>query len=164
MDLTDPKPELTRLDGKEYGGDVAYSFVNAASKKLFSSCKSEQFEIGGILTDSGSQSVKAFKEVYGHKPCSLDTWHALKGDEAKLFKKIGSGTRKTEGVLWHRTLYDKETKKYLSSTCSDGYLRIISYTNLRYFKGLCIFLNQKEEIPTCNFVIFDLFKDAKVIV
>ena len=34
MDLTDPKPELSRLDGTEYGGDVAYSFVNAASKKL----------------------------------------------------------------------------------------------------------------------------------
>ncbi|MEQ9407290.1 MAG: DUF1501 domain-containing protein [Fuerstiella sp.] len=34
MDLTDPKPELTRLDGTEYTEDVAYSFVNAASKKL----------------------------------------------------------------------------------------------------------------------------------
>lgn len=34
MDLTDPKPELTRLDGTDYNGDVAYSFVNAASKKL----------------------------------------------------------------------------------------------------------------------------------
>lgn len=34
MDLTDPKPELSRLDGRDYGGNVAYSFVNAASKKL----------------------------------------------------------------------------------------------------------------------------------
>jgi len=34
MDLTDPKPELTKYDGTEYKGDVAYSFVNAASKKL----------------------------------------------------------------------------------------------------------------------------------
>ena len=34
MDLTDPKPELTKFDGTEYKGDVAYSFVNAASKKL----------------------------------------------------------------------------------------------------------------------------------
>ncbi|MEZ6131766.1 MAG: DUF1501 domain-containing protein [Planctomycetaceae bacterium] len=34
MDLTDPKPELTKYDGTEYQGDVAYSFVNAASKKL----------------------------------------------------------------------------------------------------------------------------------
>lgn len=34
MDLTDPKPELTRLDGTDYPGDIAYSFVNEASKKL----------------------------------------------------------------------------------------------------------------------------------
>ena len=34
MDLTDPKPELSRFDGTDYGGEVGYSFVNAASKKL----------------------------------------------------------------------------------------------------------------------------------
>lgn len=34
MDLTDPKPELTKFDGTEYSGDVVYSFFNAASKKL----------------------------------------------------------------------------------------------------------------------------------
>lgn len=37
MDLTDPKPELSKRDGTEYEGDVQYSFVNAASKKLFGS-------------------------------------------------------------------------------------------------------------------------------
>ncbi len=37
MDLTDPKPELTRLDGQDYTGEVVYSFVNRASKKLFGS-------------------------------------------------------------------------------------------------------------------------------
>lgn len=37
MDLTDPKPELTRLDGKEYSGDITYSFVNRASKALLGS-------------------------------------------------------------------------------------------------------------------------------
>lgn len=37
MDLTDPKPELTRLSGTEYPGDIAYSFVNEASKKLLGS-------------------------------------------------------------------------------------------------------------------------------
>jgi hypothetical protein len=35
VDLLDPKPELTAMNGKDYGGDVAYSFVNRASKKLF---------------------------------------------------------------------------------------------------------------------------------
>lgn len=37
VDLLDPKPELSRLNGTEYGGDIAFSFVNRASKKLFGS-------------------------------------------------------------------------------------------------------------------------------
>ncbi|HXD89151.1 MAG TPA: DUF1501 domain-containing protein [Urbifossiella sp.] len=37
VDLFDPKPELTKHSGKDYQGDVKYSFVNRASKKLFGS-------------------------------------------------------------------------------------------------------------------------------
>ncbi len=37
MDLTDPKPELTRLSGTDFKGDIAYSFVKRASKKLLGS-------------------------------------------------------------------------------------------------------------------------------
>ena len=37
MDLTDPKPELQRCDGMDYGGSVQYSFANEASRKLFGS-------------------------------------------------------------------------------------------------------------------------------
>ena len=37
VDLLDPKPELTRLSGSEYPGDIQYSFVNRASKALFGS-------------------------------------------------------------------------------------------------------------------------------
>ncbi len=37
VDLLDPKPELTKHHGKDYGGDVIYSFVQRASKKLFGS-------------------------------------------------------------------------------------------------------------------------------
>lgn len=37
MDLTDPKPELSKAAGKDYKGDIAYSFVNNASKKLLGS-------------------------------------------------------------------------------------------------------------------------------
>ena len=37
VDLFDPKPELAAGNGKEYGGDVVFSFVNRASKKLFGS-------------------------------------------------------------------------------------------------------------------------------
>jgi hypothetical protein len=37
VDLFDPKPELTRQNGKDYSGNVGYSFVNRASKTLFGS-------------------------------------------------------------------------------------------------------------------------------
>ncbi len=37
MDLTDPKPELTKHNGQDYTGEVVYSFVNRASKKLLGS-------------------------------------------------------------------------------------------------------------------------------
>ena len=34
MDLFDPKPELTRLNGKSYSGDIAFSFIKRATKNL----------------------------------------------------------------------------------------------------------------------------------
>ncbi len=37
VDLFDPKPELTRLSGRDYPGEVQFSFVNSASKALFGS-------------------------------------------------------------------------------------------------------------------------------
>jgi hypothetical protein len=37
MDLTDPKPLLNKFSGTEYSGEVTYSFVQAASKKLLGS-------------------------------------------------------------------------------------------------------------------------------
>ena len=37
VDLLDPKPILSKNHGKEYSGEVGFSFVNRASKKLFGS-------------------------------------------------------------------------------------------------------------------------------
>jgi hypothetical protein len=37
VDLLDPKPELQRCHGKDYTGNVTYSFVNRASRKLLGS-------------------------------------------------------------------------------------------------------------------------------
>src|SRR3990172_3016159 len=37
VDLLDPKPELTKHSGSDYQGEVTYSFINRASKKLFGS-------------------------------------------------------------------------------------------------------------------------------
>lgn len=55
MDLMDPKPELTLLNGQEYQGKVTYSFVNRASKKLlgspwkFEKCGQSGLEISELL-------------------------------------------------------------------------------------------------------------------
>jgi hypothetical protein len=37
VDLLDPKPELTRHDGQTYEGEVKFSFVDRASRRLFAS-------------------------------------------------------------------------------------------------------------------------------
>ncbi|HVY71053.1 MAG TPA: DUF1501 domain-containing protein [Verrucomicrobiae bacterium] len=37
VDLFDPKPELSRRSGEDYQGQITYSFVDRASKKLFGS-------------------------------------------------------------------------------------------------------------------------------
>ncbi|MFM7832078.1 MAG: DUF1501 domain-containing protein, partial [Planctomycetaceae bacterium] len=37
MDLFDPRPELTKYSGTEYQGEITYSFVNRASRKLMGS-------------------------------------------------------------------------------------------------------------------------------
>ena len=37
VDLFDPKPELTKRSGENYTGEIVYSFIDRASKKLFGS-------------------------------------------------------------------------------------------------------------------------------
>ena len=37
VDLFDPKPELSRRSGQDYAGEITFSFVDRASKKLFGS-------------------------------------------------------------------------------------------------------------------------------
>ncbi|MBM4074862.1 MAG: DUF1501 domain-containing protein, partial [Planctomycetes bacterium] len=37
MDLFDPKPELSKHDGMDYSGEVVFSFVKRASKRLLGS-------------------------------------------------------------------------------------------------------------------------------
>ncbi len=37
IDLLDPKPELSRRSGEDYPGEITYSFIDRASKKLFGS-------------------------------------------------------------------------------------------------------------------------------
>jgi hypothetical protein len=37
IDLFDPKPELTKRSGEDYQGDITFSFIDRATKKLFAS-------------------------------------------------------------------------------------------------------------------------------
>ena len=37
VDLFDPKPELTRRSGEDYQGEITFSFIDRATKKLFGS-------------------------------------------------------------------------------------------------------------------------------
>jgi hypothetical protein len=37
IDLLDPKPELTKRSGEDYAGEIKFSFIDRASKKLFGS-------------------------------------------------------------------------------------------------------------------------------
>jgi len=80
MDLLDPKPELTKHSGQEYSGEVVYSFVNRASKKLFGSpwkfdkhgqCGTEVSELlphlAGIVDDIAV--VRSMHtDINGHEP------------------------------------------------------------------------------------------------
>ena len=80
MDLLDPKPELTKHSGQDYSGEVVYSFVNRASKKLFGSpwkfakhgqCGTEVSELlphlAGIVDDIAV--VRSMHtDINGHEP------------------------------------------------------------------------------------------------
>lgn len=60
IDLMDPKPELTRLDGMTYQGEVGYSFIKRASKRLkgsdwrFHTCGKSGIEVSELLPELGS--------------------------------------------------------------------------------------------------------------
>ena len=86
VDLFDPKPELTRLSGKEYQGDIHYSFVNRASKKLFGSpwkfakrgrCGTEVSELlphtAGIVDDLCV--IRSMHTGFNGHEVSIRYWH-----------------------------------------------------------------------------------------
>ncbi len=87
MDLTDPKPELTRRSGTQYTGDVKYSFVNRASKALLGSpwkfkqhgqCGTEISEllpnIAGIVDDI--TLIRSMHTGYNGHEVSIRYWHS----------------------------------------------------------------------------------------
>jgi len=72
VDLFDPKPELTRLNGQEYPGEVVFSFVNRASKSLFGS--PWKFEKRGQCGTEVSELLPHFSEIVDDV-CLLRSMH-----------------------------------------------------------------------------------------
>ncbi len=86
MDLMDPKPELTRAHGKEFSGDIQYSFINRASKTLLGSPWSFQHhgqcgteiselmpELSGIVDDI--TVVRSMHTGHNGHEVSIRYWH-----------------------------------------------------------------------------------------
>jgi hypothetical protein len=87
VDLMDPKPELSRLNGKEYGDNVQFSFINRASKTLLGSpwkfqrhgqCGTEISELlpelGGIVDDISV--IRSMHTGHNGHEVSIRYWHA----------------------------------------------------------------------------------------
>ncbi|MBL9137399.1 MAG: DUF1501 domain-containing protein [Verrucomicrobiales bacterium] len=96
VDLLDPKPELSRRSGEDYPGEITYSFVDRASKKLFGSpwsfkrhgeCGMEVSELlphfAGIVDDV-CLIRSMHTDINGHEPSiwSMNTGRAQPGRPA----------------------------------------------------------------------------------
>jgi uncharacterized protein DUF1501 len=96
MDLTDPKPMLTKFSGTDYSGEVTYSFINGASKKLFGSpfrfrkhgeCGTELSEMlphTAKIVDDICVVRSMHTDINGHEPSiwSMNTGHPQPGRPA----------------------------------------------------------------------------------
>ncbi|MAT14873.1 MAG: hypothetical protein CMJ46_06335, partial [Planctomyces sp.] len=83
MDLTDPKPMLTKFHDTEYKGDVTYSFINRASKKLKGS--SFKFEKRGECGTELSELLPNLAEVIDDV-CLIRSMHTdINGHEPSIW-------------------------------------------------------------------------------
>lgn len=96
MDLLDPKPELTKRSGEDYSGEVTFSFVNRASKKLlgspwqFKKCGQSGTEVSELLphfaeiVDDACVIRSMHTDINGHEPSiwSMNTGRAQPGRPA----------------------------------------------------------------------------------
>jgi hypothetical protein len=96
IDLFEPKPELAKRDGQDYPGEVVYSFVNRASKKLLASpWKFEKRGQSGIelsellphlaeVVDDIALIRSMHTDINGHEPSiwSMNTGKAQPGRPA----------------------------------------------------------------------------------
>ena len=96
VDLLDPKPELSRRSGEDYPGEITYSFVDRASKKLFGSpwkferhgeCGMEVSELlphFSRIVDDVCLIRSMHTDINGHEPSiwSMNTGRAQPGRPA----------------------------------------------------------------------------------
>lgn len=96
IDLFDPKPELTRRSGDDYQGEVTFSFVDRASKKLFGSpwqfrkCGESGTDVSELLphfagiVDDVTVIRSMHTDINGHEPSIwfMNTGRALPGRPA----------------------------------------------------------------------------------
>jgi hypothetical protein len=96
VDLFDPKPELSRRNGEDYPGEITYSFVDRASKKLLGSpwkfrqqgqCGMEVSELlphFSQIVDDVCLIRSMHTDINGHEPSiwSMNTGRAQPGRPA----------------------------------------------------------------------------------
>ncbi len=83
VDLFDPKPELTRRSGQDYSGEVTFSFVNRASKKLMGS--PWKFRRQGQSGLEVSELLPHFSEI-ADEVCVLRSMHTdINGHEPSIW-------------------------------------------------------------------------------
>lgn len=96
IDLLDPKPELSRRSGEDYPGEIIYSFVDRASKKLFGTpwqfrrhgeCGMEVSELlphFASIVDDVCLIRSMHTDINGHEPSiwSMNTGRAQPGRPA----------------------------------------------------------------------------------
>ncbi len=83
VDLLDPKPELTRLSGGDYPGEVTFSFINRASKKLMGS--PWKFRRHGQSGTEVSELLPCFSEIVDDA-CVIRSMHTdINGHEPSIW-------------------------------------------------------------------------------
>jgi hypothetical protein len=83
VDLFDPKPELSRRSGEDYPGEITYSFVDRASKKLLGSPWS--FRRHGSCGMEVSELLPHFSEIVD-KVCLIRSMHTdINGHEPSIW-------------------------------------------------------------------------------
>lgn len=83
IDLFDPKPELTRRSGEDYAGEVTFSFVDRASKKLFGS--PWQFRQHGESGMAASELLPHFSRIVDDV-CLIRSMHTdINGHEPSIW-------------------------------------------------------------------------------